>query len=288
MADYHIPVLLDEVLEYLSVKTGKKYIDATLGGGGHTREIVKSGGTVLGLDQDFDSIQHVKETFKSEILNKKLILEQGNFAHLQAIAIKNGFDKVSGILFDLGVSTHQLETAGRGFSFNMDGPLDMRKDPANQAVTARDLINAASETELGRIIWDFGEDREFRKIARAIKNAGDLKTTNELAEVILSVRHKSKNDRTHPATRTFQALRIAVNDELATLRESLNQSKSLLEPGGRLLVISFHSLEDRIVKEFFKSEFLIPLTGKPITPKDNETSINPRARSAKLRIAQKI
>lgn len=278
---YHIPVLLNETLDFLNIKPGEKYIDATLGGGGHTRAILEKGGIVLGIDQDEEALKHVGQ-------KPNLTLAHGNFAHLQAIATQNGFSKVSGILFDLGVSTHQLETDYRGFSFNNAGPLDMRKDPVNQAVTAADLIAAASESELARIIWEYGEDREAWKIAKAIKSSGKIKTTNELAEIILKVRHKTKGDRTHPATRTFQALRIAVNDELETLKLALEQTLNLLIPNGRLVVISFHSLEDRIVKNFLKSSSLKILTDKPVEPTPAEIAENPRSRSAKLRAAEKI
>lgn len=280
MENYHIPVLLNDALDYLHIKPGEKYIDTTLGGGGHTRAILKKGGIVLGIDQDEEALKHVGQ-------KPNLTLAHGNFAHLQAIATENGFSKVSGILFDLGVSTHQLETDYRGFSFNNAGPLDMRKDPVSQAVTAADLIAAASESELARIIWEYGEDREAWKIAKAIK-ATTVKTTNDLAHIILKVRKRTGNDRTHPATRTFQALRIAVNDELGTLSEALNQTVDLLIPGGRLVVISFHSLEDRIVKNFLKTSSLKILTDKPVEPTQSEITENPRSRSAKLRAAEKI
>lgn len=279
---YHIPVLLDEVLDYLNIKPGQKYIDCTLGGGGHTKGILGRDGIVLGIDQDEEALREVGE-------KPNLTLVNGNFAHLQAIATNSGFDKVSGILLDLGVSTHQLETDYRGFSFNQDGPLDMRKDPKTQGVTAADLIRVASETELARIIWEYGEERDSKKIAKELKRS-DIKTTNDLRDAILRVSHKSKNDRTHPATRTFQALRIAVNDELGTLEEALTQTVGLLDKGGRLAVISFHSLEDRIVKNFLKSQadFLKSITDKPVEPTEEEVERNPRSRSAKLRVAEKI
>ncbi len=261
---YHIPVLLNEALEALRVKPGGKYIDCTYGGGGHSRAIEKAGGVVLGIDQDAEAKAPV----------------HGNFAHLQQIAQDHGFDPVSGILFDLGVSSHQLETDYRGFSFNKDAPLDMRMDPETQTVTAADLVNAGGESELANLFWRFGEERASRAIAKAIVAKRPITTTNQLAEIILRVRHKTKADRTHPATRIFQALRIAVNDELAGLETALPQAVELLKPGGRLVVISFHSLEDRIVKKFMQKSTVI-------TPTDEEVRNNPRSRSAKMRIYEK-
>lgn len=260
---YHIPVLLKEALEALDVKPGKKYIDCTYGGGGHTRAIEKAGGIVLTIDQDPDAQAAVLE----------------NFAHLKNIAQRTGFSPVAGILFDLGVSSHQLETPQRGFSFNLDAPLDMRMSQVGPS--AADLVNVGSEKELANLFWKFGEERASRAIARAIVANRPVKTTNQLAQIILRVRHKTAGDRTHPATRVFQALRIAVNDELTSLEEALPQAVDLLEPGGRLVVISFHSLEDRIVKNFLK-------TGRLIKPTAEEIKSNPRARSAKMRVYEKI
>ena len=191
-----------------------------------------------------------------------------------------GFNPVNGILFDLGVSSHQLETDYRGFSFNKEAKLDMRMDPENQTVTAADLINAGSEKELANLFWKYGEERFSRPIAKEIKKS-KIETTNDLAEAILRVRRRGENDRTHPATRVFQALRIAVNDELASLEAALPQAVELLKPGGKLAVISFHSLEDRIVKNFMKKSELI-------RPGEEEIKNNPRARSGKLRVFQKI
>ena len=264
MEIYHIPVLLKEVLEALEIKPGEKYIDCTYGGGGHFRGIQKAGGIVLGIDQDPEAKAPV----------------QGNFAHLKEIALQAGFDQVAGILFDLGVSSHQLEMDYRGFSFNKEAKLDMRMDQT-AGLTAADLINAGSEKELANLFFKYGEERESRKIAKAIVLNRPIETTNDLAEIILKVSHRSRNDRTHPATRVFQALRIAVNDELASLEEALPQALELLKPGGKLTVISFHSLEDRIVKNFMKKSLLI-------RPSLEEIKINPRARSGKLRIMEKI
>lgn len=277
MNGYHIPVLLNEVIAGLEVKPGEKYIDCTYGGGGHYQAIEKAGGRVLGIDQDPEAKAPV----------------HGNFAHLKEIAAKAGFDQVAGILFDLGVSSHQLETDYRGFSFNREAKLDMRMDPATQMVTAADLINAGGERELANLFWKFGEERFSRQIAKAIVDSRPIATTNQLAEVILRVRPAASRrgrDRTHPATRVFQALRIAVNNELESLEVALPQAVKLLKPGGKLLVVSFHSLEDRIVKNFMRMNANTGrmVANKPITPTDEEVRNNPRARSGKLRIYEKI
>lgn len=293
MNNYHVPVLLKETIEYLNITKNGKYIDCTLGGGGHTQEILERGGIVLGIDQDIEAIQHNITDKGHWIRDSRLIVEQGNFAHLKDIAGKTGFKSVEGILFDLGVSTHQLETAERGFSFNQDAKLDMRKDPENQTVTAADLIAAGTEKELARIFWEYGEENAGRVIAREIVKKRAIEailTTEQLAKIVLSVRKRGKGDRTHPATRTFQALRIAVNDELETLKDGLESTLNILGRDGRLVVISFHSLEDRIVKDFLKRNIgqLKILTDKPIGPTGQEVEDNPRSRSGKLRAAQKI
>lgn len=273
MNDYHIPVLLTEVIELLKVKTGGKYIDCTLGGSGHTKAILSLGGKVLGIDQDCQALENAPK-------NENLVLRQGNFAHLNDIAQEAGFDQVDGILMDLGVSSHQLETDYRGFSFNKEAALDMRMDPQNQTVTAADLVNAGSEKELANLFWKFGEERASRAIAKAIVAARPITTTNQLAQIALKIRRRSSKDRTHPATRIFQALRIAVNNELESLELALPQAVELLKPKGVLVVISFHSLEDRIVKKFMKQSQLI-------TPSEAEIENNPRARSGKLRVYEK-
>lgn len=267
MNGYHIPVLLNEVLQALSVKPGEKYIDCTFGGGGHFKAIQNLGGIVLGIDQDPEAKAPV----------------HGNFAHLKEIADMAGFHPVSGVLFDLGVSSHQLETDYRGFSFNKEAKLDMRMDQAT-GLTAADLINAGGEKELANLFWKFGEERDSRKIAKAIVEArkvSKVETADQLSHIILRVRRRTSGDRTHPATRVFQALRIAVNDELNSLEEALPQALELLKPGGKLAVISFHSLEDRIVKNFMKKSLLI-------RPTEQEIENNPRARSGKLRVMEKI
>lgn len=290
----HIPVLVDQVVKVLEPGPEKKYIDTTVGGGGHTEAIIKKGGRVLGIDMDPKALEMARKRLASACPPGAFTLAHGNFANLAEIAKKEGFEPVSGILFDLGVSTYQLEDPSRGFSFGAEAPLDMRMDP-NLKVTAKDLINVLNEGELYELFTKLGEEHYSRPIARAICRARRIKpieTCNQLAQIILRARPKhGKYDRTHPATRVFQALRIAVNDELNNLRVALPQAVDLLEPGGRLVVLSFHSLEDRIVKNFFKEgaekRTLKILTKKPIRPTREEIEKNPRARSGKLRAAEK-
>jgi len=290
---FHKPVLLKEAIEFLNVRAGEKYIDATVGGGGHSAAILKAQGEVLGIDCDPEAIKSAREYLSSACPNTSWQLARGNFKDLKDIAIAYGFTPVAGILFDLGVSSYQLETAERGFSFNLEGPLDMRMDPALK-VTAADLVNGLTQTELGELFFKFGEERYARRIARAICRERQLKpitTCDELARIILRVRRRGRFDRTHPATRCFQALRIAVNDELNNLKAALPQALKMLKPAGRLVVISFHSLEDRIVKNFLKLAAgegkLEILTKKPIRPTAEEIKTNPRSRSAKLRAGEK-
>ncbi|MGB9911178.1 MAG: 16S rRNA (cytosine(1402)-N(4))-methyltransferase RsmH [Microgenomates group bacterium] len=301
---FHKPVLLNKVIELLVVKKGGKYIDATVGGGGYALEIVKRGGKILGIDCDPEAIQAAgenlslacpplkQEKFASRV-NSSWRLVRGNFREIKKIAQKEGFGRVEGIIFDLGVSWHQLEEGRRGFSFRKEGPLDMRMDPSLK-ITAGDLVNNLSENELTKIFLKFGEEKRARRIAEAICRARQLKpitTTQELVEIILRALPKGKRKK-HPARKCFQALRITVNNELENLKEALPQAEDLLKPGGRLLIISFHSLEDRIVKNFFNEEFkkgkLKILTKKPIRPTEEEKKENPKSRSAKLRVAEKI
>lgn len=294
MSIYHVPVLLNEVIKFLEVKPGKRFIDATIGGGGHTEAILKAGGLVLGIDQDEEAINEVKRRLWNYIEKGQLIVEKGNFKNLERTAKDNNFTAVDGILFDLGVSTHQLEAPDRGFSFNSDAPLDMRMDKALK-VTATDLVNGLNKGELYELFTKLGEEHYARPISQAIVRARNIKPItrcNELAAIVLSVRRRGRLDRTHPATRVFQALRIAVNDELNALRTVLIEAIGLTTRGGRIAVISFHSLEDRIVKIFFrtceKESKLKLLRDKPIIPEDKEKEENPKSRSAKLRIAEKI
>ncbi len=302
MSSYHTPVMPKEVLQLLDVQKNSWYIDCNLGGGGHTEEILKRGGNVLGLDLDPEAVKFVANRYglKTQEVNghlqaisENLIIYQTNFANVDEAAEKFGI-KPEGILFDLGVSTYQLETANRGFSFNLDAPLDMRMNP-NIGVPAKDLVNGLYEKELAGLFWKFGEERFARQIAKKIvqeRGKKPIQTTNELANIILSVRHRTPADRTHPATRVFQALRIAVNDELNSLTEALPKAFEILQPGGKLVIISFHSLEDRIVKNFFANLVKLnkakPLTKKPAEPTEEEIKQNPRSRSGKLRGVEKI
>lgn len=294
MSDYHIPVMLKEALRDLQIKKGRWYVDCNLGGGGHTTGILEAGGNVLGIDLDPDAIWEVTKNLKHYLDEGKLKLANTNFANIADAVKDNGVVQVSGVLFDLGVSTHQLEEAQRGFSFNADAPLDMRMDNS-KGVSAKDLVNGLYEKELAELFWKLGEENFSKPIAREIvkyREKKSIETTNELAQIVLSVRRRSPNDRTHPATRIFQALRIAVNDELNSLKEALPNAFSVLEPGGRIAVISFHSLEDRIVKNYFKELDMQKagklITEKPIETSEEEASENPRSRSAKLRVIEKI
>ncbi|OGD88587.1 16S rRNA (cytosine(1402)-N(4))-methyltransferase, partial [Candidatus Curtissbacteria bacterium RIFCSPHIGHO2_02_FULL_40_16b] len=285
MRYFHESVLTKEAIDFLRVKRGDLYIDATLGAAGHTREILKKGGKVLAIDRDPESTKFV-ETLKL----KNLKVVNNNFSHIYKIAIEFGITKVSGILFDLGVSSHQIKDAKRGFSFRKNGPLDMRMEP-NLAVTAADIVNNFEKRRLYEIFQNFADERLSRPIADAIFSTRQIKrisSTGELAQIIREVyaRHKLKT-KTDPATKVFQALRIIVNSELLNLEEGLLQTEKLLIQEGRLVVISFHSLEDAIVKRFFKgSKELKVLTKSPIGPTREEIERNPRSRSAKLRAAE--
>lgn len=301
--NFHTPVLSKEIIDLLLVKRGKKYIDATIGGGGHTREILKRGGVVLGIDIDQEAIDYVQKKFKFQISNGKLRAVRGNFRDIDKIAHSHNFDKVAGIVFDLGVSSHQIEESQRGFSFAKEGPLDMRMDKGLE-LKASDLVNLLSKKQLYEIFSKLGQDRMAHTLAKALVRARRVKaieTTTDLVGVIKEA-HKLRgkvSDRVLAkiSMRPFQALRIAVNDELENLRVGLTRALSVLsrgagsrpagEKGGRLLVISFHSLEDGIVKqkfkEFEKNNMGKILTDKPIIPSLGEISVNRRARSAKLR-----
>lgn len=309
MTYYHIPVMLKEVLKYLKIQKGKWYLDCNLGGGGHSGEIIKRKGRVIGIDLDEDAIYEVVKNYNLSVRDGEkglrayshdLVLIQGNFSRLEQIVEEakeaaSDFDGIWGIIYDLGVSSYQLETRARGFSFNLDAPLDMRMDKSQKIATAQDLINGLGKRELARLFFRYGEERFANVIAREIVKQRQIKkieTTNQLAQIILRVRKQGKHDRTHPATRVFQSLRIAVNNELESLNLSLPQAFNLLKAQGRLVVISFHSLEDKIVKEFMKEQEAKKLakiiTQKPIEPSDDEVRKNPRARSAKLRVLEKL
>jgi len=301
----HRPVLYDAVLEGLAVSPGGCYIDATVGTGGHAWGILAAsepGGRLLGIDLDPHVLAWTRK--RLAVFGDRAILVQGNFTQLASIASARGFTAVDGILFDLGLSSVQLAAPERGFSFQREGPLDMRFDPSGP-VTAFDLVNKLGERELSDLLRQYGQERYARRIARAIVEARPLQSTIQLASLIEKV--VGRRERIHPATRTFQALRIAVNDELSALAKALPQALDLLAPGGRLAVISFHSLEDRIVKQFFSQEArdcicppdvpvcvcghrarLRIVTRHPIRPSEEEVAANPRSRSARLRVAIKM
>lgn len=289
----HIPVLLKEVIENLDVKPGHKYIDATLGGGGYSFEIVKLGGTVLGVDVDSDAIEYVREKIKSQKLKVKsegrLEIVHGNFRDIEEIAKLNRFDKVSGIVFDLGLSSFQIEHSGRGFSFLRDEPLDMRMDPSKEGIRAADIINTWKEEELYELFAKKGEELNARDISSTIistRRVKPIKSTSELAGLIAKIVHRS--GKIHPATKVFQALRIEVNNELVNLKKALNDSINLLESGGIIIVVSFHSLEDRITKLAFRAfesrNIGKVVTNKPISVTQDEYVRNRRSRSAKMRV----
>ena len=297
MKKFHEPVLLKEVVKQLKIKKGKKYIDATAGGGGHAKAILKFGGKILAIDCDSEALKAARNYLASACPPGKhhsWRLASGNFKDLYQIAKKENFLKVSGILFDLGVSSYQLDKAKRGFSFQTEAPLDMRMD-SQLKVTAADLINGLNKGELNELFSKFGQEQYSRRIAEAIcraRNLEPIKTTKQLAEIISqALSRKRSKGRLHPATRCFLALRIAINDELNNLQKALPQALRILEPRGRIVVISFHSGEDRIVKQFFKKQEkegrLKIITKKPIRSDDEEIKNNPRSRSAKLRVGEK-
>lgn len=290
----HIPVLLKEVLEILKPDKGI-IIDGTIGAGGHSKAILEnSKALIIGLDQDAEALEISKKNLKD--FEDRVTLVHENFNNLkEATRRLKIFGKVKGIILDLGFSSLQLEDAERGLSFQKQGPLDMRMN-REEKLTAYEIVNSWSEEEITSILWNFGEERFSRKIAEAItekRRKEKIKTTTELAELIKeSVPRKYAFSKIHPATKTFQALRITVNDELENLRKVLGDSQDILKKKGKIIVISFHSLEDRVVKRFFKEmakkSRLKILTKKPIIPQKEEIGENPRSRSAKLRAAEKI
>jgi 16S rRNA (cytosine1402-N4)-methyltransferase len=301
----HTPVLLTEVLQALTVQPGGRYIDATLGGGGHAAAILEyssPGGQLLGIDADPGAIKAARERFRGS--RDSILIVNDNYANLQSICGKYDFFPVHGILFDLGLSSLQLNGGGRGFSFQHDAPLDMRFNPT-QKTTAADIVNTTPEAKLANIIRTYGEESQSHRIARSIVNERPVETTGQLARIIEKA--VGRRGRLHPATRTFQALRIAVNHELEHLEAALNQAVDLLGYEGRLVVITYHSLEDRIVKQFMQREArgcicppgtptcicghtpsLRLVNKKVIIPTAAEIRANPRSRSAKLRAAERI
>src|SRR5438128_1987237 len=302
---YHRPVLEREVVKLLEPKPGSLIVDATCGGGGHTEALLGSGADVLALDQDPDAVQHVTEQLAQ--FGQRVTVRQTNFRHVQKVLDELGIKTIGGALLDIGVSSRQLENAERGFSMMRNGPLDMRMDPQAH-LTAADIVNHYSEEDLTRLFRELGEEPAARRIASLIlktRKTEPFRETLQLARAIEKV--VGRHGRRHPATQVFQALRMEVNDELGALEEGLRVLTPRLEPGTRIAVITFHSLEDRIVKNFFRDrsrqwldrpEWPAPqrnpdhdlnvITPKPIEPDENERRTNPRARSAKLRVAEKI
>ncbi|MBV8151037.1 MAG: 16S rRNA (cytosine(1402)-N(4))-methyltransferase RsmH [Candidatus Eremiobacteraeota bacterium] len=279
----HVSVLLDEALTALAVRPGGVYVDATFGAGGHARAILARlgpRGRLVGLDLDPSVVT------QTEIVDPRLVLVRANFRDLCEALGELEIATLDGILFDLGVSSMQLDSGERGFSFQSDAPLDMRMDPTHGPTAAEYLVHTG-ERELADTIFRYGEEPRSRAIARALKREPPH-TTAELAHLVSRV-YRGKRGRIHPATRTFQALRIAVNDELASLEIGLDAAASVLRPGGRLVAIAFHSLEDRIVKNHLRGDArLRSLFAKPIVASDDERNRNPRARSAKLRAAERV
>ncbi|MCS7172277.1 MAG: 16S rRNA (cytosine(1402)-N(4))-methyltransferase RsmH [Armatimonadetes bacterium] len=290
MTSWHIPVLLREVLTWLDPRPGGLYVDATVGTGGHAEAILERilpGGRLVGLDRDPEALAVARK--RLERFGAAVRLVQANFADLQRVLRSLGIEGVGGVLLDLGVSGLQLAAPHRGFSFRLPGPLDMRMDPT-APVTAADLVNRLPERELAELLRRYGEEPFAFRIAREIVRRRPLSTTQELREAVLrAVPRSAWPRRVDVATRTFQALRIAVNRELEALEQVLPQAVEVLRPGGRLVVISFHSLEDRIVKRALRNTaHLRVLTPKPVRPSPEEVRRNPHARSARLRAAERI
>jgi 16S rRNA (cytosine1402-N4)-methyltransferase len=302
----HQPVLYHEVLEALAPQSGRDYLDGTLGAAGHAQGILESSapdGRLLGLDLDPEALAIARQRLFD--FSHRTVIRQSSYKNAPEILNEIGWRKVHGILLDLGVSSMQIDRPSRGFSFMEEGPLDMRFDPTT-GQTAAEIVNNLSEEQLADIIWQFGDERYSRRIARAIVKARPIETTQKLSAVI-EESVPGYSSQIHPATRTFQAIRIATNKELETLSTSLPELTDCLEIGGRIAIISFHSLEDRIVKQYFKNESrdcicppeqpvctcghkasLKIITKKPIRASEQEVKVNPRSRSARLRVAEKI
>lgn len=320
MSTYHIPVMPKETLDFLKIEKDHWYIDCNLGGGGHTELILQAGGKVIGIDLDADAINEVAKNHNLAVINRNyhlqaysenLIIYQSNFSEIDEVisdikkhltieqsnpstSLRTSNLTISGILFDLGVSSYQLEEGSRGFSFSKDAPLDMRMDSSFGA-SAKDLVNGLYEKELSEMFTKYGEENFARPIAKKIveyRKNKFIESTSELAKVVASAKRFTPGDRIHPATQVFQALRIVVNDELNSLETALPKAFNILEPSARLVVISFHSLEDRIVKNIFKDleqrKLANILTDKPVEASPEETMKNPKARSAKLRVIEKL
>ena len=287
----HIPVLVHEVLEYLNVRPEGNFIDATLGGGGHSEEILKLlvSGRLLSVDLDPRALEIAGQKLAS--FGGKLIMRHGNFGQIDELHAASGLPPVDGVLADLGLSSIQLDDPFRGFSFNSPGAIDMRMDPGSET-TAADLVNHADERELADIFYNLGEERHSRRIARAIVKARPIRSSTELAQVVTrAIPSRTGPHQIHPATRTFMSLRLATNKELENLDLFLDKVLNVLRPGGRVVIVSFHSLEDRRVKQAFRrwqgEGRASVLTRKVVRPGEAEVQINPRARRAKLRVAEK-
>jgi 16S rRNA (cytosine1402-N4)-methyltransferase len=307
----HKSVLLAETLNLLDPNDGETIVDATLGLGGHTKAILDASEKiqVIGIDQDREAIRYAKKSLAADQTRLKIF--QANFTDIKQVLKEAKIEKVDGIIADLGVSSLQLDSQTRGFSFRFDAPLDMRMNVDSEIETAAQLLNRLSEEQIANIIYEYGEERFSRRIARRIverrKIGQPIETTAELAELVARSVRRSRKDKIHPATRTFQALRIAVNNEIEILEDFIRDSVSLLKPKGRLIVITFHSIEDRIIKRTLQtlsgkcfcppkfpkcvcgvSKDVVILTRKPIIPGQQEQMENPRSRSAKLRACYKI
>lgn len=302
MTKWHLPVMCEEVLYYLECHPGGIYVDGTVGMGGHALAVlekIQPNGKLIGVDWDEESLLVARERLAP--FGKQVILVQGNFANLPLLLKELKFDMVDGILLDLGISSYHLEQSGRGFSFKGEEVLDMRMDKQNP-LTAREIVNRFSRPELEKVIKEYGEESWARKIVKAIVCAREkepITTTKQLASIIASaIPRRFHPAKIHPATRTFQALRITVNRELENLACAIQGAVNILKPGGRLSIISFHSLEDRIVKRNFQDmartglqgepPVLRQITRKPVSPSPAECAVNPRARSAKLRVAERL
>lgn len=307
----HVSVLLRECIENLAIKPDGIYVDCTAGGGGHSLEIAKrlsAGGRLIAIDRDTDALRAARQRLRD--YTDRVTFVHSNYAALQSVLVGLQIEKVDGVLMDLGVSSYQLDTAERGFSYMQDAPLDMRMD-REQTLDAYGVVNTYAEDELRRILYEYGEERFARNIAANIVKKRDespIRTTAELAELVkASMPKTAREGGHHPAKRTFQAIRIEVNSELSSIPPTLDAAVHALNPGGRIAVITFHSLEDRIVKQRFSSlasgctcprEFPVCVCGKkptvrtvtkkPVTASENELKVNPRSRSAKLRVAEKI
>lgn len=305
---HHIPVLFNETIEMLDCKPGDIIVDGTLGGGGHAQAILERilpGGTLIGIDRDPDALEAASR--RLDKYQDSLITVHDNFANLESILDKLGIEAIDGMIMDLGVSSYQLDKGSRGFSYQSDAPLDMRMDPT-QELSAHDVVNKYDERRLARIISQYGEEKWAARIAKFIVNNRPINTTEELAQVIkAAIPAKARRRGPHPAKRTFQAIRIEVNKELEILEGAIESAVSKLRPGARLCIITFHSLEDRIVKNTFRKlqnpcscppnapicicgnqPLVKVITRKPIIPSEQEISQNPRSRSAKLRACQKL